>query len=77
MYDLDLGEVIFKDQYFNRSDIENEEYHGMYDCDLGEVLFKDQYLSRSDMSRMRNSMVCMTLTLGRCYLKINTSVGVT
>ena len=39
----------------------------MYDLDLVEVLFKDQCFSRSDMSRMRNSMVCMTLTLGRCY----------
>ena len=49
---------------------------GMYDLDLVEV-FKDQYFSRSDMSRMRNSMVCMTLILLRCYLKTNTSVGVT
>ena len=48
----------------------------MYDLDLVEVLFKDQYFSRSDMSRMRNSVVCMTLTLWRCYLKTNTSVGV-
>ena len=29
------------------------------------------------MSRMRNSMVCMTLTLWRLYLKTNTSVGAT
>ena len=40
----------------------------MYDLDLGKVLFKDHYFSMSDMmSRMRRSMVCMTLTLGRCY----------
>ena len=44
----------------------------MYDLDLGEVIFKDQYFNRSDISRMRNIMVCMTLTLGRCYLKTNT-----
>ena len=49
----------------------------MYDLDLVEVLFKDQYFSRSDMSNMRNSTVCTTLTLWRCYLKTNTSVGVT
>ena len=49
----------------------------MYEFDLAEVLFKDQYFSRSDMSRMRNSMVCMTLTLRRCYSKTNTAVGVT
>ena len=49
----------------------------MYDLDLVEVLFKDQYFSRSDKSRMRNSMVCMTLTLWKFYLKTNTSVGVT
>ena len=46
----------------------------MYDLDLVEVLSKDQYFSRSDMGRMRNSMVCMTLTLRRCYSKTNTSV---
>ena len=49
----------------------------MYDLDLVEVLFKDQYFSRIDMSRMRNSMVCMTLTLWRRYFKTNTSVGAT
>ena len=50
----------------------------MYDLDLVEVFFKDQYFSMGDMmSRMRNSMVCMTLTLQRCYLKTNSSRGVT
>ena len=49
----------------------------MYDLDLVEVLFEDQYFSRSDISRMRNSMVCMTLTLWWCYFKTNTSIGVT
>ena len=46
----------------------------MYDIDLVEVLFKDQYFSRSDISRMRNSLVCVTLW--RCYLNTNTSVKV-
>ena len=51
----------------------------MYDLDLVEVLYKDQYFKfrRSAMSRMRNSMVCMTLTLWRYYFKTNTSIGMT
>ena len=77
MYDLDLVEVLcFKTNTSVKVREQNKEQRGMYDIDLVEVLFKDQFFSRSDISRMRNSLVCMTLTLWRCYLKTNTSVGV-